>query len=365
MQINSIELKNFRNYKTAKIEPCAGLNILTGKNASGKTNMLESVYFSSVFKSPRTTKDKEMILQGETKASIKLSIQKRFSRHVLHIQIDEQGKKKVLVDNIPINRAGELLGVLGVVYFSPDEMKLVKDAPSERRHFLDVGLSQQQKSYFTALSRYNKTLKQKNNLLKDKKHSQSIDDMLDVWDIGLAKEGAVLIEKRNIFVNALNESAAVFHDKLSKGFERLELSYETAAVLNCGESVEKSLYAAILKSRQKDKDLGFCAVGPHRDDIKIVINGSDVRKFASQGQQRTVALSMKLAEAELYKNEVGEPPVLLLDDVLSELDLSRQNILLECAAPFQTIITCTEYELVKSAKIFEIESGRVKAEPQT
>lgn len=358
MKILSLELKNFRNYPYALVEFDDGLNVLYGKNASGKTNMLESVFLCSVFHSPRTTKDKEMILLGQSKAQIRLNIEKKFRKHSICLQIDEQGKKKVAVDGIPVNRAGELLGVLGVVFFSPDEMKLVKESPNERRRFLDVGLSQQQKAYFLALQRYNKTLKQKNNLLKEYKFNPNIDDMLDVWDLGLAKEGAVIIQKRMEYIATLNDAAGKFHSALSSEKETLTLSYE------CGAKTEKTdlqneLYEAIVAARQKDKELGFSTVGPHRDDITIEINGKDSRKFASQGQQRTIALAMKLGEVIIYKNEIGEPPVLLLDDVLSELDNTRQTLLLEMTKGFQTILTCTEYTLPNKAKKIRINEGAV------
>lgn len=353
MKILSLELKNFRNYPYALVEFDDGLNVLYGKNASGKTNMLESVYLCSVFHSPRTTKDKEMILLGQSKAQIRLNIEKKFRKHSICLQIDEQGKKKVAVDGIPVNRAGELLGVLGVVFFSPDEMKLVKESPNERRRFLDVGLSQQQKAYFLALQRYNKTLKQKNNLLKEYKFNPNIDDMLDVWDLGLAKEGAVIIQKRMEYIATLNDAAGKFHSALSSEKEALTLSYECGAKTEKTD-LQKELYEAIVAARQKDKDLGFSTVGPHRDDIKIEINGKDSRKFASQGQQRTIALAMKLGEVVIYKNEIGEPPVLLLDDVLSELDNTRQTLLLEMTKGFQTILTCTEYTLPNPAKQIRI-----------
>lgn len=358
MKILSLELKNFRNYPTALVEFDDGLNVLYGKNASGKTNMLESVYLCSVFHSPRTTKDKEMILLGQNKAQIRLNIEKKFRKHSICLQIDEQGKKKVAVDGIPVNRAGELLGVLGVVFFSPDEMKLVKESPNERRRFLDVGLSQQQKAYFLALQRYNKTLKQKNNLLKEYKFNPNIDDMLDVWDTGLAKEGAVLIQKRMEYISTLNDAAGKFHAALSSEKEKLTLSYECGAKTD-NKDIQNELYKAIVAARQKDKELGFSTVGPHRDDIKIEIDGKDSRKFASQGQQRTVALAMKLGEVVIYKNEIGEPPVLLLDDVLSELDNTRQTLLLEMTKGFQTILTCTEYTLPNKAKKIKINEGTV------
>ncbi len=334
-----------------------------GHNASGKTNMLESIYLSSIFHSPRTTKDKEMVLIGESKANVKIIIERKFSKHTISLQIDEQGKKKVAVDNIPINRAGELLGVLGVVFFSPDEMKLVKESPQERRRFLDVGLSQQQKSYFLALQRYNKTLKQKNNLLKEYKYNKNIDDMLDVWDMGLAKEGAIIIKKRMEYINILNHSARKFHFALSSEKETLVLSYESGSKTDCNvEDIEQNLYKAILNAREKDKELGFSTIGPHRDDIKIEINGKDSRKFASQGQQRTIALAMKLGEVIIYKNEIGEPPVLLLDDVLSELDETRQKLLLKMTQGFQTILTCTEYNLPNQAHKINIQDGKVVGE---
>lgn len=362
MKIVSVELKNFRNYENASVNFQDGLNVLYGKNASGKTNMLESIYLCSIFHSPRTTKDKEMILMGQEKANIKTVIEKKFRRHTVNLQIDAQGKKKVLIDGIPINRAGELLGVLGVVFFSPDEMKLVKESPQERRRFLDVGLSQQQKSYFISLQRYNKTLKQKNNLLKEWKYNKNIDEMLDVWDIGLAKEGAQIIQKRIDYINTLNDAAARFHSALSSDKEILKLSYECGAkITDDGESLQSVLFGALSESRQKDKELGFSTVGPHRDDIKIEINGKDSRKFASQGQQRTVALAMKLGEVVIYKNEIGEPPVLLLDDVLSELDQSRQRLLLKMTEGFQTILTCTEYGLDNKAAEYMVCDGKITA----
>lgn len=357
MKILSLELKNFRNYKSAYVEPGDGLNVLYGKNASGKTNMLESVYLCSVFHSPRTSKDKEMVLMGESRANVRLCIQKRFRKHTVSLQIDEQGKKKVAVDNIPVLRAGELLGVLGVVFFSPDEMKLVKESPIERRRFLDVGLSQQQKSYFQALQRYNKTLKQKNNLLKESKNSPGIDEMLDIWDAGLAKEGALIIAKRTQYIETLNGQAADFHSKLSENRETLKLVYENSAAADGAN--EENLLQGLRKAREKDKYLGYSTVGPHRDDIKIEINGKDSRKFASQGQQRTIALAMKLAEVELFKNEIGEPPVLLLDDVLSELDENRQNILLNCTREYQTILTCTQFDADIDAVKFEVFEGNI------
>lgn len=361
MKIVSLELKNFRNYAWASVNFTDGLNVLFGENASGKTNMIESVFFSSVFSSPRATKDKEMVMIGAPAATIKLVIEKKYRKHTINIQIDAQGKKKVAVDGVPVSRAAELLGVLGVVFFSPDEMKLVKESPVERRRFLDIGLSQQQKAYFIALSRYNHTLKQKNNLLKEYKQAGNIDDMLDVWDVGLAREGATIIARRKEYIATLNDAAAKFHYILSGEKEKLTLSYESGAETNCEQAdLEKNLLAALRASREKDKELGYSTVGPHRDDIKIEINGKDSRKFASQGQQRTIALAMKIGQVVIYKDEIGEPPVLLLDDVLSELDENRQHILLDLVSGFQTLLTCTEYKLDNPATLYCVSNGTIK-----
>lgn len=359
MRIISLELKNFRNYVDARVEFDGGLNILHGKNASGKTNLLESVYLCSVFKSPRTVKDKELVRLGEEAATVKLTVERKFRRYTVFLHIDAQGHKKVAVDGIPINRAGELLGILGVVFFSPDEMKLVKESPAERRRFLDVGLSQQQKSYFISLQRYTKTLKQKNNMLKEYRHSANIDDMLDVWDQGLAKEGAQLIKRRLEYVSTLNDAAGKFHKIISEQKEELRLTYECGLKDIAEDGLEARLLSAIRAAREKDKELGFSTVGPHRDDIKIELDGKDSRKFASQGQQRTIALAMKLGEVIIYNDGVGEPPVLLLDDVLSELDETRQGLLLKMTKGFQTILTCTEYSLPNPATKFTISDGTV------
>lgn len=354
MKVLSLTLTNFRNYKNATVRFEDGLNVICGKNAVGKTNMLESVYLCSSFHSPRTSKDKEMIYLGENYARVQLKLQQKFTKHTINLLIDETGKKKVAVDGIPLNRAGELFGTLGVVFFSPDEMRLVKDAPSERRRFMDIGISQQQKAYFHALQRYNKTLKQKNNLLKESYKKTNIDDMLDVWDMGLAKEGAFIIAKRVEYVRMLNDAAGKFHKVISNDSENLTLSYESAVDFSDVENAEKALYSAITAARAKDKELGYSTVGPHRDDIRIEINGKDSRKYASQGQQRTVALALKLGEVVIYRDEIGEPPVLLLDDVLSELDEDRQKILLDITNGFQTILTCTEYNLQNPANVIPL-----------
>lgn len=321
--------------------------------------MLEAVYLIGLGRSPRTTKEKELVKSGEERALVKLVVEKKFRSHKIEIQIDMLGKKKVFLDGIPVLRIGELLGVLNIVYFSPDEMRLVKDAPENRRKFLDISLAQQQRVYFTALSKYNKVLKQRNNLLKTSRDSSSLDDMLSVWDMQLAENGAVIIEKRIEFIEKLQKSAEKIHTKISEGKEKLELSYETDTKSEKNSEISQVLLKNLKIAREKDKFLLYTTIGPHRDDMKIMINDADVRKFASQGQQRTTALALKLGEMELFQEETGESPILLLDDVLSELDENRQKLLLESTSGAQVLLTCTEFEPRMSAKFIRIKNGAI------
>ena len=359
MLVKNISIKNFRNYSVAKTDFSPNLNVLVGENAVGKTNMLEAIYLAGLGRSPRTSKEKELVKNGEERALVYITIEKKFRSHKIEIQIDNQSKKKVFLDGIPVLRMGELLGVLNVVYFSPDEMKLVKEAPENRRRFLDISLSQQQRVYFFALSKYNKVLKQRNNLLKTSFGKEGLDEMLDIWDVQLAENGAVIIEKRIEYIEKLKKSAEKIHYKMSEGKEMLELEYDTDTLVGKDEEIAACLLKNLKKTREKDKKLLYTTIGPHRDDMKIIINGTDVRKFASQGQQRTTALALKLGEMELFKEETGELPVLILDDVLSELDESRQRLLLESTADAQILLSCTEYNLKNPANVIRIANGTI------
>ena len=357
MQVKSIYLKNFRNYHEQNLNLAPGLNVLLGDNAEGKTNMLESIYFCSLFSSPRTTKDKEMIMFNKDSAIVKLVVQKKHRSHSIKIKINSVGKKIVLIDDIPISRASELLGILGIVFFSPQEMKLIQESPEERRRFLNIALSQQDKIYFKALSNYNKILQQKNTLLKKNLESDNLDQMLDIWDMQLSTEGEIIIKKRMEYLIKLSKYSEQQISKLSGSKEKLTLSYETDVSLN--NSLKDDLYNSLKQNRDRDKILGYTTVGPHRDDIKIILNNKDARKFASQGQQRSITLAMKLASLYIYHDETDEYPILLLDDVLSELDSSRQKKLLEIVKGIQIVLTCTKYNIDVEANIIKIKNGSV------
>lgn len=345
MYIESVTLKNFRNYKDKTVDFKDGLNIVIGKNASGKTNLLESVYCSGIGKSPRTNKAREMIRWGSDNAYIKVILKKQYSRHSVEYFIDSADKKIIKIDSIPLVKQSEILGMLNIVFFSPDEMKLIKESPQERRRFADISLSQQNKKYLFSLSKYNNILAQRNKLLKESRDIKALPEMLYGWDVQLAEYGAYIVAKRYEFVEKIQVFAKKIHSEITDSKEDLELEYESNVERDELDKMKESFFQKLRANLEKDMNLLYTSFGSHRDDIAIKINGIDVRKYGSQGQQRTVALSLKLAEIYLFESEVGEKPVLLLDDVLSELDASRRQKLMELSSGLQTIITCTDFDM--------------------
>lgn len=345
MYIESVTLKNFRNYEDKTVDFKDGLNIVIGKNASGKTNLLESVYCSGIGKSPRTNKAREMIRWGSDNAYIKVILKKQYSRHIVEYFIDSADKKIIKIDSIPLVKQSEILGMLNIVFFSPDEMKLIKESPQERRKFSDISLSQQNKKYLFSLSKYNNILAQRNKLLKESRDIKALPEMLYGWDVQLAEYGAYIIAKRYEFVEKIQVFAKKIHSEITDEKENLELEYESNVERGETDKMKERFFQKLRANLEKDMNLLYTSFGSHRDDIAIKINGIDVRKYGSQGQQRTVALSLKLAEIYLFESEVGEKPVLLLDDVLSELDASRRQKLMELSSGLQTIITCTDFDM--------------------
>ena len=359
MYVKKVFLQNFRNYTTQSVELGSALNVFSGRNAVGKTNFLEAIYTLGIGKSPRTVKEREMVRFGANGALAKAEVSKKYTNHMIEIYIDKKYKKRVAIDKLPLKKLGELMGTLGVVYFSPDELGLVKNAPSERRRFLDIAISQQSKAYFYTLGKYNKSILARNKLLKE--GGQSLQKTLDVWDEQVASLGATIVIARRKFVSKLSIIASQVHKNVSLG-EKLCLSYECSAIGESGDEIKQDILKKLAENRERDIILGFTSIGPHRDDIGISVNDLDVKKYGSQGQQRTVALSLKLSELELFKEEMGEYPVLLLDDVLSELDKARRERLLIEANKVQTILTCTHFEqaLPDSAFHFVVKEGETE-----
>ena len=355
MIIKSLKLKNFRNYKELDLRFDQGTNILYGDNAQGKTNVLESLYLSGTSKSHKGSRDKEMILFGEDEAHICTVVEKNGTENQIDVHLKKSSSKGIAVNRIPIRKASELFGILNIVFFSPEDLNIIKDGPAQRRRFLDMELSQLDKIYLHNLGKYHKVLQQRNKLLKDIYFRPELKDTLSVWDQQLADYGGKIIERRRQFLEELNDIVRDIHASISGGRETLVLRYEPSTEADAMES-------ELLRMRGKDLRTGMTSYGPHRDDISFLINETDIRKFGSQGQQRTSALSLKLAEIELVKRLIHDTPVLLLDDVLSELDSSRQNYLLNSIHNIQTIITCTGLdEFVKNRfhinKVFFIKEG--------
>lgn len=361
MHIKKLNLKNFRNYGEEYFEFGDGLNVLFGKNAQGKTNCAEAVFYLCTGVSPRVKRDKQLIRRGEEFAEISATAEGRYGNLEIYAKITENGRE-FRVNGSKITRNADILGNLFSVFFSPHELRLIQDGPDERRRFLNVSLSQTSRSYYVALSRYNKILEQRNNLLK-MRDLDAVYDSLPVWDAQLCRYAAVVAHKRAEYIRMLSPLAEAAHSFLTDGAEILKISPEKKYKGEEAE-IEKRFYDELSNNYERDIRLGYTASGPHRDDIDIEIDDADAKAYASQGQTRTAALSIKLAEVEIFKELSGEYPVLILDDVMSELDLPRRKKLVERTVDLQTILTCTHAERVlygkKSNKI-KIEGGAVKS----
>lgn len=334
MIIKSMSLKNYRNYESLNLDFDPNINIFYGDNAQGKTNILEAVYVSGTTKSHRSAKDREMIFFSEDEAHICTLLEKQGIIHKIDIHLRKNKTKGIAIDGIPIRKASELFGIVNFVFFSPEDLSIIKSGPSERRRFLDMELCQLDKIYLYHLSNYNKAVLQRNKILKELSFRPDYREVLDVLDIQLVQYGNEILKRRKRFTTELNGIIREIHSQLSGGQEKIVLGYES--------NVDENSFADILtQSRDRDMRQKTTTVGPHRDDLSFYVNGIDIRKYGSQGQQRTAALSLKLSEIELVKRTIHDTPVLLLDDVLSELDSNRQNYLLNSIRNIQTLITCT------------------------
>ncbi len=360
MRIKNLFLKNFRNYEGETFEFSEGLNVLSGRNAQGKTNCAEAVFYLCTGTSPRARRDKQLIRYGCESAEISSSCEGRYGNITLSAVIRENGRE-VRVNGNKITRNADLLGNLYAVFFSPQELRLIQDGPDERRRFLNISLSQLSRPYYTALARYNRILEQRNNLLKNKDISL-VYDTLPVWDEQLCTYAATVARRRADYIAELSPLAAEAHSFLTDGKESLKISAEKK-YRGTEEELRGRFYDELKNNYDRDIRLGFTASGPHRDDIDIKIDGEDAKMYASQGQTRTAALSIKLAEVEIFRSVSGEYPVLILDDVLSELDLARRKKLVARTDGLQTILTCTHAERVLSGKPvnkIKIEGGAIK-----
>ena len=360
MQIKKLFLQNFRNYENEQFDFSEGLNVLFGKNAQGKTNCAEAVFYLCTGASLRIRHDKQLIRIGAESARITAEAENRYGRVTIQADIYEN-KREIRVNGSKIAKNADLMGNINSVFFSPGELRLIQDGPDERRRFMNLSISQTSPAYYTALLRYNKILDQRNTLLKNRDVALIL-DTLPVWDEQLCKYAAVVVKKRAEFLDKLAPYAKEYHSFLTDGAEELTVRPEKRYE---GEETEisKTLARRLENNYEKDLRLGFTTVGPHRDDLDVLINGTDAKSYASQGQTRTAALALKLSEVEIFKDLSGENPILVLDDVMSELDLPRRKKLLKCVSGIQTVLTCTHAERVlygAECNKIRIENGQIK-----
>lgn len=360
MIVKSLKLKNFRNYELLNINFNSNTNILYGDNAQGKTNILEALYLCGTTKSHRRAKDRDLIQFDHDEAHLEILVEKESVNYQIDVHLKKNNSKGIAVNKIPLKKAGELFGIVHFVLFSPEDLNIIKEGPAGRRRFLDLELSQLDKVYFHNLANYNRIVNQRNKLLKSINMQDSLLDTLDIWDRQLIDYGTKIIDARKNFIKEINKIVSKVHFQLTGGSEEISICYES--------SIKNIPMEQVLKqNRERDLKLKNTTVGPHRDDLGFKIKELDLRRFGSQGQQRTAALSLKLSEIEFVKQRIDDEPILLLDDVLSELDKNRQNYLLDSIHDIQTIVTCTGLDEFVNHRfavnqIFHIKEGTVTKE---
>ena len=330
------------------------VNVLYGENAQGKTNIIESIFLCSMGKSFRAKKDKEMIKLDEDSCSVEVEYEKSDREGKIKIEIGN--KKNIFVNDIKIKRLSELLGKINIVIFTPDDIEIIKGGPDQRRKFLDIMISQLRPNYIHILSLYQKTIEQRNNYLKQIKEEQKDENLLEIWDEKLAEYAIKICEYRKEFIEKLKPKMEKLHKEITNNKEEIKIEYVT-------ECLDKKIYLDLLKERRKlDILKGFTTKGVHRDDFVIYINGRQLNVYGSQGQQRTSILTLKLAELNLIYDEIGEYPILLLDDFMSELDKSRRESLVQHIKETQVIITCTDKLALENFEYLEynVKEGKIK-----
>ena len=364
MRVQSLSLKNFRNYEQASITPDSGVTVFTGPNAQGKTNILEALHLCCLGRSHRTARDEELIRWGADSARVQILTEQLDGTHEVTILLSRSQKKKktVRIGARQAERIGELFGHVCGVLFSPEDLSIVKDGPAERRRFLDMQLSQLRPQYFYSLQRAVRTLNQRNALLKEIARHPSLLPTLDMWDEQFARVGADIAQNRREAIAFLDEEARRAHASLTDGREELRLWYISQTV-DAPDAAEQ-LLGRLRAARSEDLRRMTTTVGIHRDDMGVTINGKEARTFASQGQQRSAVLSLKLAQLEMAAKETGEAPILMLDDVMSELDPQRRRQLIERIDRVQTFVTCTDLSDLAGARqgtVYHVENGTLRA----
>lgn len=365
MNVENIRLINFRNYKSINIDFNKNINVFIGKNAQGKTNLLEAIYLCSTGKSFRTNRDRELINFHKNEAYVGSNVRVGGFNKFIEIKLNREGPKIIRLNKNELKNNKELYSGLNIVVFSPDDLVLIKGSPQERRDFIDSIISQIKPVYSYNINKYNKVLYQRNSLLKSNKYGSDLNNLLDIFDVQIAKLGTSILIQRKIYIDELQKISRVNHSSLTSEKESFSIKYSTNVALTDDKNMVEKTYIRLLKeNRMRDMECRTTEIGPHRDDLLIYIDDNEVKTYGSQGQQRTATLTLKLSEVDIIKNERGEYPVLLLDDVLSELDVERRSYLTKAFNKMQTFITITDAIDIKSLEgynksIFYIADGRL------
>ena len=359
MFIKRLQMLNYRNYNVLDISLGPHVNVFMGDNAQGKTNILEGIYYCAFARSHRTSKDRELINWNSDNALLSVTVGRERLDKRIDISILKDGKKAIQINKIKIKKIGELFGNFNVVMFSPEDLKIIKDSPGVRRKFIDMELCQLNPKYYYNLVQYNKVLNERNSILRNRNINK---DILDVYDMQLVEFGYNIIRERIKYIESLNKYAEKIHSDITSGKEKINFKY--ISTIKDLENIKENFYTLLEKNRSKDCDRGTTSIGPHRDDFFVYINDIDTKSYGSQGQQRTAVLTMKFSSLEIIKELTGEFPVLLLDDVLSELDFNRKKYILSTIGQIQTVITCTGIEdlyeyLDEKAKVFKVKNGEI------
>lgn len=343
MRVLSCKLTNFRNYDHADVEFFSGENLISGGNGQGKTNLVEAVMLCALSKSPRTSHDEDLKKEGCSHAEVELCVERDFGKLYLKCIIDDELGKKFYLNSNELKKVSDLFGNLVAVYFSPNDLILVSGSPAERRDFIDTDISQLSGSYYNLTQRYAKVLFQRNKLLKTVHDRSLIADQIDIWDEQLASLSGLIIKTRKSFIEKLKQPANDILKFISKDSDSLNIYYDGAKG-ESSEEIKQDILKSLKFNLSKDMELGYTTIGPHRDDIVFELNGKDAKVFASQGQKRSIVLALKIAELVVFEKELGEKPVLVLDDVFSELDSTRQKKLYSWLSGYQVLMTGTTFK---------------------
>ncbi len=361
MKIKNVKLVSFRNYDYQIVDFPMQITLVSGTNGQGKTNLVESVVVAATTKSPRTSNMSELVKDGSAETLVEILLDRKFGQMNLSFTINAKGEKKFFINSNPVSKMSDVFGNLVVVYFSPDDLKIVSASPDKRRDFMDTDISELSGSYYNLIQRYNKVLLQRNKLLKTERDRALLLAQIGVWDEQLAQIASLIIKTRKSFIEKLKVPAKEALKYISSSKDDLEIEY-VGVKGTSAEEIKEELLKSLKFNLERDIELGYTSVGPHRDDIYFGLNGKDARNFASQGQQRSIVLALKFAELEIFEKELGEEPILVLDDVFSELDTTRQRRLYEKMSKYQTIITGTQFKFkpVSNYETIRVKEGVVK-----